>query len=85
MFTNAYAKSIITCGSLRELGPNQSIKFDKGIVQRIRNFVLNKVKELVLQALSYIMTNFLKQVKDSIIAAVIDQIFCAFENIVGYD
>tara|TARA_Y100000004_G_scaffold110236_1_gene123709 strand:+ start:2417 stop:4882 length:2466 start_codon:yes stop_codon:yes gene_type:complete len=55
----------------------------KGLVQRIRNFVLNKIKDLVLQALSYIMTNFLKQIKDSIIAAVIDQIFCAFEKIVA--
>ena len=29
-----------------------------------------------------IMTNFLRTIKESIVAAVVDQIFCAFENII---
>jgi len=55
----------------------------KGLVQRVRNWVLNKIKSLVSEALNFIMTNFLKQIKDSVIAGIIDQIFCAFEKIVG--
>lgn len=54
----------------------------KSLVQRLRNWVLNKLKSLVASALDLIMTNFLRTIKESIISAVIDQIFCAFEKIV---
>ena len=54
----------------------------KTLVQRLRNWTLNYLKALVGAALELIMTNFLRTIKDSIVAGIIDQIFCAFENII---
>ena len=54
----------------------------KSLVQRLRNWVLNKLKKLINDALEMIMTNFLRTIKESIVAAVVDQIFCAFEKII---
>ena len=55
----------------------------KSLVQRLRNWILNKLKELIIQALEFIMTNFLRTIKESIVAAIIDQIFCSFEKIIA--
>ena len=55
----------------------------KSLVQRLRNWVLNKLKSLILAALELIMTNFLRTIKESIVAAVVDQIFCSFEKIIA--
>ena len=54
----------------------------KTLVQRLRNWTLNYLKALISAALELIMTNFLRTIKDSIIAGIIDQIFCAFEEII---
>ena len=54
----------------------------KSLVQRLRNWVLNKLKSLILEALEMIMTNFIRTIKESIVAAVIDQIFCSFEKVI---
>ena len=54
----------------------------KSLVQRLRNWVLNKIKSIITYFLEVIMTNFLRTFKESIVAAVIDQIFCAFEKII---
>jgi len=54
----------------------------KSLVQRLRNWVLNKIKSLITYALELIMTNFLKTIKESIVSAIIDQIFCSFEKII---
>ena len=54
----------------------------KTLVQRLRNWVLNKLKKLIIDALEMIMTNFLRTIKESIVSAVIDQIFCSFEKII---
>jgi len=54
----------------------------KTLVQRLRNWTLNYLKALISAALELIMTNFLRTIKDSIVAGIIDQIFCAFENII---
>ena len=43
----------------------------KSLVQRLRNWVLNKLKSLILAALELIMTNFLRTIKESIVAAVV--------------
>ena len=55
----------------------------KSLVQRLRNWVLNKLKSLIIGALELIMTNFLRTIKESIVSAVIDQIFCSFEKIIS--
>ena len=44
---------------------------------------MNKLKSLILAALELIMTNFLRTIKESIVAAVVDQIFCSFEKIIA--
>ena len=54
----------------------------KSLVQRLRNWILNKIKSLISAALEMIMTNFLKTIKESIVAAIVDQIFCSFEKII---
>ena len=54
----------------------------KTLVQRLRNWTLNYLKALISAALELVMTNFLKTIKDSIVAGIIDQIFCAFEEII---
>ena len=53
----------------------------KTLVQRLRNWTLNYLKALISAALELVMTNFLRTIKDSIVAGIIDQIFCAFEEI----
>ena len=55
----------------------------KSLVQRLRNWVLNKLKALIEQALTYIATNLAKELKKAIVNSIIDQIFCAFEEIIG--
>ena len=54
----------------------------KTLVQRLRNWVLNKLKKLIYDALDFILTKFFKKIKESIVAGIIDQIFCAFEKII---
>ena len=54
----------------------------KSLVQRLRNWVLNKLKSIITYFLEMILTNFLKTFKESIIAGIIDQIFCSFESII---
>lgn len=55
----------------------------KTLVQRLRNWVLNKLKALIEQALTYVATNLAKELKKAIVNTIIDQIFCAFEEIIG--
>ena len=55
----------------------------KSLVQRLRNWTLNKLKALIEQALNSVMTSLLKEVKEAIVNTTIDQIFCAFEEIIG--
>mgnify|MGYP001255625101 FL=1 len=54
----------------------------KSLVQRLRNWILNKIKSLISAALEMIMTNFLKTIKESVVSAIVDQIFCSFEKII---
>ena len=54
----------------------------KTLVQRLRNWTLNYLKALISAALDYIATNFIRSIKESIVAGIIDQIFCAFEEII---
>ena len=54
----------------------------KIFVQRIRNWVLKKIKELVRGILEMFLTPLLKQIKESIVKLALDQIFCVFDNII---
>ena len=54
----------------------------KSLVQRVRNWVLNKVKKLIAEALNFLEVSLLKMIKQGVVAAIMDQIFCAFEDII---
>lgn len=55
----------------------------KSLVQRIRNWVLNKIRALLNDAITNLLPPLLKQIKDSLIAGIVDQLFCAFEDIIA--
>ena len=55
----------------------------KTLIQRLRNWVLNKLKALIEEALTYVATNLAKELKKAIVGGIVDQIFCAFEEIIG--
>ena len=55
----------------------------KTLVQRLRNWTLNYLKALISATLETILDNLTKSIKESIVAAIIDQIFCAFEEIIA--
>ena len=55
----------------------------KTLVQRLRNWILNKLKALIEQALTYVATTLAKELKQAIVGGIVDQIFCAFEEIIG--
>jgi len=55
----------------------------KSFIQRMRNWVLNKLKALIEQAMTYIANNLAKKLKEAIVDSIVDQIFCAFEEIIG--
>ena len=52
------------------------------IIQRTRNWVLNKIKALVRNALDYFLTPIVKQAKEAVVDLMLDQIFCAFDRII---
>ena len=55
----------------------------KSFIQRMRNWVLNKLKALIEQAMTYVANNLAKKLKEAIVDSIVDQIFCAFEEIIG--
>lgn len=50
------------------------------IVQRIRNFVLRKLRELLSAALELVLGDVLKDIKDAVISEILDIIFCIFQT-----
>jgi hypothetical protein len=54
----------------------------RSLVQRTRNWILNYLRDLLTNAVEKLLPPLLKQIKDSLIAGIIDQIFCAFEDII---
>ena len=65
-------------GSIRQIIGNISAVM-RTLVQRLRNFVLGKVRELISNALDIILGDVLKDIKDTVLAKVLDLIFCAFQ------
>lgn len=54
----------------------------RSLIQRVRNWVLNYLRDLLTTAVEKLLPPLLKQIKDSLVAEIIDQIFCTFEDII---
>lgn len=54
----------------------------KTLVQRLRNWLLNKVKALIENALESILPPLLKTIKEALGEAIFDQLFCKLEEII---
>ena len=54
----------------------------KLIVQRVRNWILKKIKQLVRGIIEDFLTPILKQIKEAVVKLTLDQIFCVFDNII---
>ena len=53
----------------------------KTITQRIRNWILNKLRKMIDAAINTFFPRLLQTIKDSFIGFLIDAIFCGFETI----
>jgi hypothetical protein len=51
--------------------------------QRLRNFILQAVKELIQGAIQCLLTPLLEQIKDTVFGAVLDQLMCKFDEIMS--
>lgn len=54
----------------------------KTLIQRLRNWIFNKIKGLIEKALEKLLPPLLKTIKESLSEAIFDQLFCAFEKII---
>ena len=53
----------------------------KTITQRIRNWILNKLRKMIDAAINTFFPRLLQTIKDSFIGVILDQIFCVFGKI----
>lgn len=51
--------------------------------QRLRNFVLQAIKELIQGAIQCLLTPLLDQIKDTVLGAILDQLMCKFDEIMN--
>lgn len=51
--------------------------------QKLRNFIMQAIKELLQGAIQSLLTPLLDQIKDSVIGAVLDQLMCKFDEIMN--
>ena len=51
--------------------------------QRLRNFILQAIKELIQGAIQCLLTPLLEQIKDTVFGAVLDQLMCKFDEIMS--
>jgi hypothetical protein len=54
----------------------------KTLVQRIRNFILNKIRKAIEAVISKILTNLAKVLKDVLIQEIVQVIMCKFDDII---
>jgi len=52
------------------------------VIQRLRNWLLNYVKELITYAIEELLPNWVRQIKKSFVAQILDQIFCGIKKII---
>ena len=55
----------------------------KTLIQRIREWILKKIKNGIEDILNMILPPLMKQIKSGLIKQIIDQIFCKFEDIIA--
>jgi hypothetical protein len=54
----------------------------KTLIQRIRNWILNKIRELIDKALESFLTPRTKQIKEGVLQTLIEQLACSFDDII---
>jgi len=54
----------------------------KTLVQRIRNFILNKIRKAIEKVIDYILTNLAKVLKDVLLQEIVQVIMCKFDDII---
>lgn len=53
----------------------------KAVVQRMRNWIMKQIRQLIDSALSSLFPRLMTEIKDSFMKIIVDQIFCAFTDI----
>lgn len=51
--------------------------------QRLRNFILGLIKELIQGAIQCLLTPLLEQIKDTVFGVILDQLMCKFDEIMN--
>ena len=54
----------------------------KTLIQRIRNFILNKIRKAIEKVIDYILTNLAKVLKDVLLQEIVQVIMCKFDDII---
>jgi len=54
----------------------------KTLIQRVRNWILNKIRELIDNALESLLTPLTKQIKEGLLQQLIEQLACSFDDII---
>lgn len=54
----------------------------KTLVQRIRNFILNKIRKAIEAVINFIFTNLAKVLKDVLLQEIVQVIMCKFDDII---
>ena len=54
----------------------------KTLIQRVRNWILNKIRELIDNALESLLTPLTKQIKEGLLQQIIEQLACSFDDII---
>ena len=54
----------------------------KTLIQRMRNWVMDKLRMIIDNALTSLFPNLLTEIKDSFMTLIINQLFCAFDRII---
>ena len=51
--------------------------------QRLRNFIMNLIKEIIQGAIQCLLTPLLEQIKDTVFGIILDQLMCKFDEIMN--
>ena len=54
----------------------------KTVIQRFRNWLLNHIKELIRYAMEDLLPNWAKELKQGVVAQILDQVFCGVKKII---
>ena len=85
-YYNTYVQSVLnTISSVTETISNVSrliVGVLRILIQRVRNWVIQKIKNLLNDAFTSLFPNLAKKIKDAVVKLIIDSIFCKFGEII---